>query len=291
MRVTRPTIRALAAAVVAGGVAVALMAMPGSAGSAPAGPGTGTAAANDAGGAQATGVQAGGAQADRPLLPNMLPLRARDIYITGSGESRRLRFETSLASIGRGPVEVRPNGRIPCPSSKRGASQIIYHDVDGSGSFNRSVDTAFTRRKAGCMVFHPSHNHWHLESSSFYSLWPVGAKPSRVSAYRKTSFCLRDSERVPEHLGDFDRPLYYGACSRDRPMGVNIGWADIYQSFLDGQSLNLPRSRVPNGRYCLNIKVDPRDSLRESKERDNISKRAIRIRGTSVSTLPNRVCR
>jgi hypothetical protein len=220
----------------------------------------------------------------------MVPLRARDIYITGQGESRRLRFETSLASVGSGPMEVRPNGRIPCPSNERGASQIIYRDVDGSGSFRRSVDTAFSRRRAGCMVFHPSHNHWHLESSSFYSLQRVGAKPARASAYRKTSFCLRDSERVPEHLGDFDRPLFYGACSRDQPMGVNIGWADIYQSFLDGQSLKLARSRVPNGRYCLSIKVDPRDALREANERDNVSKRAIRIRGTSVSMLPNHVC-
>jgi hypothetical protein len=265
---------------VAAGVTVALAVMPGSAGSAPA----------RSGPVLPPPTSTGGAGIDEPLLPNMVPLRARDISITGRGEGRRLRFETSLASIGRGPVEVRPNGRIPCATNKRGASQIIYRDVDGSGSFKRSVDTAVTLRKAGCMVFHPSHNHWHFESSSFYSLQPVSPKPARASAYRKTSFCLRDSERVPEHLGDFDRPLFYGACSRDRPMGVNIGWADVYQSFLDGQSLNLARSRVPNGRYCLTIRVDPRDRLRESDERDNVSKRAIRIRNTSLSMLPNRVC-
>jgi hypothetical protein len=281
MRLIRPTVRGVGSAMVAAGVTVALATMPGSAGSAPA----------PRGAVPPPSTSAGGAGVDKPLLPNMVPLRARDISITGRGEGRRLRFETSLASIGRGPMEVRPNGRIPCATHKRGASQVIYRDVDGSGSFKRSVDTAVTLRKAGCMVFHPSHNHWHFESSSFYSLQPVGRKPARASAYRKTSFCLRDSERVPEHLGDFDRPLFYGACSRDRPMGVNIGWADIYQSFLDGQSLNLARSRVPNGRYCLTIRVDPRDRLRESDERDNVSKRAIRIRDTSLSMLPNRICR
>jgi hypothetical protein len=265
--------------VIAAGVAVTLAVVPGSAGSAPADPGT-----------AAAPVRSAVAAADRPLLPNMVPLRARDIYITGRGENRRLRFETSLASIGRGPMEVRPNRRIPCAPNKRGASQIIYRDVDGSGTFNRSVDTAFGRRKAGCMVFHPSHNHWHFEASSFYSLRRVGARPGRASAYRKTSFCLRDSERVPARLGNPNRPPFYGACSRDRPMGVNIGWADVYQSFLDGQSLNLARSRVPDGRYCLTIRVDPRDALRETDERDNVSKRAIRIRGTSLRRLPNRVC-
>jgi len=279
MRLIRPTMRGVASAMVATGMAVALAATPGPPGSSSARPG-------EADPAPAT--SAGGAEVNKPLLPNMVPLRARAIYITGRGESRRLRFETSLASIGHGPMEVRPNARIPCATNKRGASQIIYRDVDGSGSFKRSVDTAISRRKAGCMVFHPSHNHWHFESSSFYSLQPVGRKPARASAYRKTSFCLRDSERTPEHLGDYDRPMFYGACSRDQPMGVNIGWADVYQSFLDGQSLNL--ARVPNGRYCLTIRVDPRDRLRESDERDNVSQRAIRIRNTSVSMLPNRVC-
>lgn len=141
------------------------------------------------------------------------------------------------------------------------------------------------------MVFHSTHSHWHLEASSFYSLRPAASTETPASAHRKTSFCLRDSERVPARMGTFDYPLYYGACSRDRPMGVTIGWTDVYQSFLDGQSLVLgSREQVPNGRYCLSIRVDPRDALRESDEEDNVAKRAIRIRGDAVTLLPNDVC-
>ena len=236
-------------------------------------------------------VAADGRPEPASLLPNMTPLRATDIYVTGSGKSRQLRFETSLANIGRGPMEVRPNRALPCPGDQRGASQVIYRDVDGNGFFRRDVDTQYARRKAGCMVFHPTHNHWHFEASSFYSLRPVVDGPNHVAAYRKTSFCLRDSEQVPSRMGTFNHPLYYGACSRDRPMGVNIGWTDVYQSFLDGQSLNLgDRRKVPNGRYCLGIRVDPRDSLKESDEADNVSLRAIQIRGDSVTTLRNDVC-
>ena len=234
-----------------------------------------------------------GSDAERlaALLPNMTPLRATDIYVTGSGRSRQLRFQTSLANVGRGPLEVRPNRALPCPGNQRGASQVIYRDVDGNGSFRRDVDTRFTRRKAGCMVFHPTHNHWHFEASSFYSLRPAGDGPDHVAAYRKTSFCFRDSERVPARMGTFNRPPYYGACSSDRPMGVNIGWTDVYQSFLDGQSLNLgDRNKVPNGRYCLGIRVDPKDAMRESDETDNVALRALRIRGDSVTALPNNVC-
>jgi hypothetical protein len=232
-----------------------------------------------------------GAAEPELLLPNMTPLPARDIYVSGSGRSRLLRFETSLANIGRGPMEVRPNRQLPCPSGQRGASQVIYRDVDGSGRFRRAVDTEFHRRKAGCMVFHPTHNHWHMEASSFYALRPADAGAGPAAAYRKTSFCLRDSERVPERLGTFKSPLFYGACSRDRRMGVNVGWADVYQSFLDGQSLLLgTRDKVPNGRYCLSLRVDPKDTLREADETDNLSQRAIRIRGQAVTILPSKVC-
>jgi hypothetical protein len=268
---------------VAAGLALVLAASLTSAGSAaPAG----------TGGSSAGVASAEPRRVDRPLLPNMTPLRASDISITGTGDRRRIRFQTALANIGRGPMELRPNRRVPCPRNQRGASQILYRDVDGSRFFSRKIDTTFTRRAAGCMVFHPTHNHWHIEASSFYSLRPASAGEGRASAYRKTSFCLRDSERVPEHLGTYKQPLFYGVCSRDEPMGVNIGWADVYQSFLDGQSLHLGRRRsVPNGRYCLTIRVDPRDALIESDETDNDATRSIRIRGTSVSMLAHRVCR
>lgn len=282
MFATRPEIRRPGLAVLLGGLVLTLVALLIPAGSA---------APAELGGSSATVPAAGSQRVDKPLLPNMTPLRASDIYITGQGESRRIRFETALANIGRGPMELRPNRRVPCPGNQRGASQIMYRDVDGSRFFSRDTDTTFARRAAGCMVFHPTHNHWHIEASSFYSLRPVSSERRRVSVYRKTSFCLRDSERVPEHLGTYNQRVFYGLCSRDQPMGVNIGWADVYQSFLDGQSLNLGRhSKVPNGRYCLTIRVDPRDALTESDETDNAATRSIRIRGTSVSMLANRVC-
>ncbi|MDQ3629534.1 MAG: lysyl oxidase family protein [Actinomycetota bacterium] len=223
-----------------------------------------------------------------PLLPNMTPLVASDVHIVGRGAGRELRFETALASVGRGPMEIRPNNRLQCPAGQRGASQVIYRDVDGSGGFNRKQDTEFGRRVAGCMLFHPTHDHWHFAASTRYSLRPVEG-PKILSAHRKMSFCLRDSERVPASYGTWNYSLFYGACSQDAPMGVSIGWSDVYQSFLDGQSLSLP-PRLPDGRYCLRIRVDPSNQLKESRERDNVSERAIRIAGRRVALAPNRLC-
>ena len=222
------------------------------------------------------------------LLPNMTPLNANDVHIERTDGTRWLRFESGLANIGRGPMEVRPNDAKRCPGTQRHASQIVYHDVDGSRFFKRRVDTQISRRSAGCMVFHRLHDHWHFEAASRYTLRrPTG--DDILVASKKLSFCLRDSERVPESYGTFHQPLFYGACARGTPQGISTGWVDIYQSFLDGQALRLPR-RVGDGRYCLQTRVDPRDELRESDETDNTSMRAFRLRGDAVSVIDSSIC-
>ena len=222
------------------------------------------------------------------LLPNMSPLVATDVHIERAGGRRWLRLESGLTNLGRGPMEVRSKAGRRCPEGQRHASQVVYHDVDDSKFFKRTVDTEVTRRSAGCMLFHPQHDHWHFGAAARYSLRrPTGANLLVVG--RKLSYCLRDSERVPEQLGTYRQPLFYGDCGRDTPQGISTGWVDIYQSFLAGQALRLPRP-VGDGRYCLKIRVDPRDELRESDETDNSSVRAIRLEGDSVRVIDAQAC-
>lgn len=65
---------------------------------------------------------------------------------------------------------------------------------------------------------------------------------------------------------------------------------DVYQSFLPGQSLTLPRATA-DGLYCLRTTVDPRDQLLERHDDDNSSVRGLRISGTSVPVASNQRCR
>src|SRR4029453_1181482 len=109
-------------------------------------------------------------------------------------------------------------------------------DVDGSGRFDRDVDTTTTRKSAGCMVFHPQHNHWHFEPAAGYRLYKAGGPDKPIGRSRKTSFCLRDSQRMPASYGDFHVSAFYGDCNRDTPQGISRGWADLYESFLSGQA-------------------------------------------------------
>jgi hypothetical protein len=234
---------------------------------------------------------AAAAAAGKPaaLLPDLTPLRASDLSIERVPGGRRLRFEGTLANVGQGPLELMTNRAHPCPAGERHASQIIYRDVDGNHHFKRSVDKQSKRKSAGCFLYHRQHNHWHFDAAARYRLF----KPE-VAGYitqaRKVSFCLRDSERVPAAVGEFHQGSYYGDCSLSRPEGITAGWADVYESFLSGQSLRLP-PRVRSGVYCLSIKVDPKELLYESDEDNNVSYRAFRIRGArTVVPHPNKVC-
>lgn len=224
------------------------------------------------------------------LLPNLRVLKAADLHVVRTGSGRKLRFESGLANVGDGPIEVRPNRAKECPAGKHHSSQIFYRDVDGNGRYDVEVDTRTARRSAGCMVFHPHHDHWHFEAAARYTLYKAHRPRISKVAQRKMSFCLRDSRRVPKYMGEFDHAERYGACSRYSPQGISVGWVDVYQSFLAGQAIRLPR-RMGEGLYCLRIEVDPADQLRETRERDNVSMRAFYMKGDRISIRKSVRCR
>jgi hypothetical protein len=259
------------------------------------GAGPATAHEDHVGVARAPGHQGVGSRAapdELPplLLPNLRSVRPRDFSIEMRNGHRWLRFESALGNAGRGPLETRPDQRARCPRGQQHASQVIYRDVDGSGWYRRQVDIRKRIRSAGCMVFHPAHDHWHFDAASRYSLFPADAERA-VSRHRKTSFCLRDSRRAPVPWGAARRyESHYGACDVDNPQGIMIGWADVYQSFLPGQALQLPEG-MPNGRYCVRVTVDPLDQLWETDDTDNSSVRAVRIRNRVVDPIAVGACR
>lgn len=225
-----------------------------------------------------------------PLLPNMIVLQARGLYVVRTSTGRVLRFESALGNVGDGPVEIRPNDNRPCPRGQHHATQVMYRDGNGNGRYNPLLDTEVARRSAGCMVFHRYHDHWHLEAASLYTLYRADRPELVQVARRKVSFCLRDSRRVPEAWGTYPFSARYGACSRYSPQGISIGWVDVYQSFLAGQGLPLPAG-MRDGLYCLRIKVDPRDQILETRDTDNSSLRAFSLRGDRVVFRDSSRCR
>lgn len=228
--------------------------------------------------------------ADDLLRPDLVSVPASDLSVQTTSEGRRLRFQSALGNIGPGVIEIRPNRNQPCPPGQHNSTQIVYRDRNDNGRYNLVRDTRVTRHRAGCMVFHRFHDHWHFKASARYTLLERGEERAVVSQRRKVSFCLRDSARLPERYGTWRYPLTYGACQKWTPQGIAVGWMDIYQSYLAGQSLLLPKG-LASGVYCLRTEVDPINQLTEVDDDNNTSVRAVAIRGNRAVPRPARLCR
>jgi len=218
-----------------------------------------------------------------PLLPNLRSLPAEELSVeTTSDGVRRLRFSSSLANVGPGPLELVPDDGTACPGEQRHASQRLFVDVDVDGRFDRSRDVRTLTRAAGCMLDHPTHDHWHFDAMARYALTPPGTE-NPIVAVHKVSFCLRDNATTPG--GPLEQAHFYPECDgRLSLQGISPGWEDIYRSDLPGQVLALPDGTA-DGLYCLRTTADPDDLLVETEKADNGAVQALRLVGTTVTPV------
>jgi phosphohistidine phosphatase SixA len=191
------------------------------------------------------------------LLPDLqtVPPSEFDIRIYSVTGKRLLRFTNSIQNNGPGVMELW--GYSEPASGKTIVVQRIYN-VDGS-SFKNLV--------AGEFIFHPEHNHWHVEGFSRYELWSLdssGALDTIVAVSDKVSYCLRDDAR--SNLSDAPKQQTYLMCDVIR-QGIAIGWIDIYEYYLPGQSIDI--TDVPDGIYALRSIVDPGNQFRELNRSNN----------------------
>jgi hypothetical protein len=185
------------------------------------------------------------------MMPDLIAVPASElsIHLNKKTGIRRLRFTSSLGNVGVGPIEVRPNQKQPCPVGQRNATQIVYRDLNVDGLFEPLIDTSVFRHRAGCMIYHPTHHHWHFKASAQYVLY----RPAR--ACRPWSAPAQGELLPPGHgpaavaLRVLRLPEAYGACTA-RAAG--------HLDRLDGHLPELPRRpepaaarRLPNGLYCL----------------------------------------
>lgn len=221
-----------------------------------------------------------GTAEERELRPDLTVLPATGLVIRGSGGARVLRFGTTLANVGIGPLVAIPDKASPCPPGQRSFEQVVSLDVDGDQVYEVRRDTKTIAYDGVCVLFHPTHEHWHIDGSARYSLRNLAG--DEVVGTRKVSFCLRDSSRLRGPAGETgsDEEVYLD-CARDRLQGISPGWGDLYDRELDGQTLTLPPG-MADGRYCLRMTADPFDRFREVDERNNTSVTALRIRGSVV---------
>jgi Lysyl oxidase len=209
-----------------------------------------------------------------PLLPNMRSLAAADLQVQRTAGGRLLRFSASLANVGPGPLLLRPRSSGGnCPRGQHSAAQVLHRDVDEDGAYRPDRDAPGPVRRAGCMLAHPTHDHWHFDAMAGYSLRSP-TTGQRLATRRKVSFCLRDNRRIRGAETSVLRE-HFGECSRTGPQGISPGWVDVYLWDLPGQTLRLPAG-LGRRVLCLDLTADPRDLLAETDETDN---------GTSITVV------
>jgi hypothetical protein len=155
-----------------------------------------------------------------------------------------------VANIGLGDMEIRGG-------ETRGDIQDVHQRI-----YNE--DGSFSETLAGEFQFHPEHGHIHFEDFAAFRLrevGPDGEVGAVISTSDKVSFCLLDVEQYSGTASS-----NYHTC--DSIQGISAGWADVYDSGLPGQAIDI--TGVLNGSYWLEIEVDPLNNLVEADETNNV---------------------
>jgi hypothetical protein len=207
------------------------------------------------------------------LCPNLKIGKPADLYVENRGAKLLLRATSDVKSRGKGPMELR--GRRSGRHSMRVNQRI--HRVGGGRLFLRT-DATLHFTDVGAYF---GGSYWKVHQLAGFELRRVGPDGNAGPALRtgpKLNYCLRDLERTrPGRRSPRNR--HYPGCSQDPyvdavTLGTSVGWSDIYPAAYDKQWIDVSGLR---GCFAFTMTVDPKHLLYESNERDNSSRRLVRL--------------
>jgi hypothetical protein len=204
------------------------------------------------------------------LLPDLEPFPPTDLWIEFAypGPQRLLRFTNTVANSGDGPLELW--GSEGWFIGIQTALQRLY-----------TPDGRYEERFAGAFEWHDAHIHWHFSQGFVsYDLWAVAedgslAHPAALS--EKLTWCLVDT--FP--FGPYQPPVYFDCLPNYQ--GIAAGWADVYTSDLEGQSLDI--TSVPDGVYAVRVLANPDHTIIERDYDNNIALTYVQLDGGNVTIL------
>jgi len=189
------------------------------------------------------------------LLPDLVampPTKVRNVPYTGH---RAIIFTSTIGNVGDGPLIVQGKTVDTPDGPKTQATQEVW----------RKDGTSCTHL-AGYFIYHPTHKHFHIQDFSSYQLRKDDPFTGPIVAEsEKVSFCLLDITQLRGYNGQ--RQLNDLTClSSEGEQGISVGFADVYDSFLPGQLIDLdadPQHPVPAGEYFLVNVANPDGVLLE----------------------------
>jgi hypothetical protein len=212
---------------------------------------------------------------DPSLNPALLPdiiIRQDDLYdnqifTTGVPPKTFIRFSNATPNVGDGKLYVYGTG----VDNGDGTENIIQRIYFSGGGF---ID-----RTAGQFIFHPGHNHIHVEDWCEYrvrQVLPDDGVGDIVVKGQKTSFCILDLGIYDPTLPNYNPSGQFFSCS-STVQGLSVGWLDIYDKTLAGQNIDI--TSVPAGTYWLESYADPSDAFLERDENNNAERIKFTIGG------------
>jgi Lysyl oxidase len=199
-----------------------------------------------------------------PALPDLVSLPLADFLIGTDAETgnQTLRFTSSIANIGDGPLRVYARRSSPSDSAWSVIQSFDEPDGDPSGLVT----------PANLTYGGHGHDHWHLRFGAAYRLSQVdGGDEARSQT--KAGYCFFDQVQFDGAAvsGPPDRMFLPDTCgtpdSTEVTMGMSVGWQDPYFWQLEDQSVDV--TGLPDGPYRLTAEADPDGWLREVDESNN----------------------
>lgn len=204
------------------------------------------------------GAQAADCDANDPTLlkPDLIAEPPTHVRVLSRLGHRVVIFSTTIGNVGKGPM-ILQGQTVDDPNGGGQVTQATQKIMRTDGS---SCD-----HLAGFFEFHPSHHHWHFDDFADYELRKDDPYTGAVVAKaEKVSFCLIDVARIR----GYHTPITIAAncLVQDGTQGIDVGYADVYDSFLPGQLIDLdadPANPIPAGNYFLVNTVNPAKAIWE----------------------------
>ena len=209
------------------------------------------------------------ARAGAPRYPDLQTATPGRLFIEqlvlGDGRLHYvLRFDNLVENHG-GRLEVAANLQ---------QSRDIYQNVYDQ---DRGGNLVVHRRITTDLIFHPTHNHFHLADFAGYSLF----KKNSSGVYRlttmkssKTSFCIIDTQKIRSNATNSPE---YTQCNAQK-QGLSAGWGDTYTNSLPDQWIDLGTSKLADGDYAIHSTADPYNRIVETNEGNNTGVKQFQIK-------------
>lgn len=210
------------------------------------------------------GIPEVGDPAGVEVMPDLAPEPPVDLRTRTEGDRLTVRFSSTLVNVGQGDFILRGTRTF----DEWAVEQEISYS-EGGGEL---------RPTSAIMVWGgDGHEHWHIERVATYTLYRLDDSGEVVDddialPDAKVGFCFYDHTRSFED-GPAEAVYSHEDCGDQEDneirMAMSVGWSDIYDFDLPGQSIEI--TDLEDGFYRVVGVADPQNWFEEADEENNMT--------------------